>query len=41
LVKKSQFGIIEGAGHGTMHDNKEKNIQLIKDFIASVEQIKK
>jgi hypothetical protein len=24
-----------------MHDNKEKNIQLIKDFIASVEQIKK
>jgi len=41
LVKKSQFGIIEGAGHGTMHDNKLKNIQLIQDFIASVEQIKK
>jgi proline iminopeptidase len=41
LVKKSQFGIIEGAGHGTMHDNKSKNIQLIQDFIASVEQIKK
>lgn len=41
LVKRSQFGIIEGAGHGTMHDNKIKNIQLIKDFIASVEQPKK
>lgn len=41
LVKNSQFGIIEGAGHGTMHDNKVKNIQLIKDFIASVERIKK
>lgn len=41
LVKNSQFGIIEGAGHGTMHDNKEKNIQLIKDFIQTVEQIKK
>lgn len=41
LVKNSQFGIIEGAGHGTMHDNKVKNIQVIKDFIASVEQTKK
>ncbi|OYZ00624.1 MAG: proline-specific peptidase [Sphingobacteriia bacterium 28-36-52] len=41
LVKNSQFGIIEGAGHGTMHDNKAKNIQLIKDFIATVEQTKK
>jgi proline iminopeptidase len=41
LVKNSQFGIIEGAGHGTMHDNKEKNIQLIKDFIQAVEQTKK
>jgi len=41
LVKNSQFGMIEGAGHGTMHDNKAKNIQLIKDFISSVEQPKK
>lgn len=41
LVKNSQFGMIEGAGHGTMHDNKVKNIQLIKDFISSVEQTKK
>lgn len=41
LVKNSQFRIIEGAGHGTMHDNKAKNIQLIKDFIATVEQTKK
>lgn len=40
LVKNSQFGIIEGAGHGTMHDNKAKNIQLIKDFIATIEQTK-
>ncbi|WP_439505463.1 proline iminopeptidase-family hydrolase [Sediminibacterium sp.] len=41
LVKNSRFGIVEGAGHGTMHDNKEKNIQLIKDFIDSIEQSKK
>ena len=41
LVKNSQFGMIEGAGHGTMHDNKVKNIQLIKEFISSVEQPKK
>lgn len=41
LVKNSEFGIIEGAGHGTMHDNREQNIQLIKKFIAQIEQTKK
>jgi len=41
LVKYSQFGVIEGAGHGTMHDNKEKNIQLITNFVTSVERTKK
>jgi proline iminopeptidase len=41
LVKNSEFGIIKGAGHGTMHDNKAQNIQLIKKFIAKIEQTKK
>ncbi len=37
LVPYAQFRLIEGAGHGTMHDNKEKNINVIKNFLDSVE----
>ena len=29
--------MIDGAGHGTMHDNKEQNIKAIKDFLAEVD----
>ncbi len=37
LVPDSKFVMIDGAGHGTMHDNKEQNIKAIKDFLAEVE----
>ena len=37
LVPGSKFVMIDGAGHGTMHDNKEQNIKAIKDFLAEVE----
>ncbi len=32
LVENSEFVVIEGAGHGTMHDNREQNINVIRDF---------
>ncbi|MGB4844718.1 MAG: proline iminopeptidase-family hydrolase, partial [Ferruginibacter sp.] len=37
LVPNSNFVMIEGAGHGTMHDNKEQNISAIKNFFEEVE----
>ena len=37
LVPNSKFIVIEGAGHGTMHDNKTQNIKAIKDFLAGLE----
>ena len=37
LVPKSKFVMIEGAGHGTMHDNKSQNINAIKNFLDEVE----
>lgn len=29
----SDFAIIKDAGHGTMHDNQEDNVKLIRDFL--------
>lgn len=37
LVPGSKFVMIDGAGHGTMHDNREQNIKAIKDFLEEVE----
>lgn len=37
LVPESKFIIIEGAGHGTMHDNKSRNISAIRDFLAEAD----
>lgn len=37
LVPGSKFVTIEGAGHGTMHDNREQNISAIKNFLTEVE----
>jgi proline iminopeptidase len=37
LVPYSKFVIIEGAGHGTMHDNKSQNISAIKTFLNEIE----
>ena len=33
LVPHSKFVMIEGAGHGTMHDNRSQNISAIKTFL--------
>lgn len=38
LVKNSQFGIIQAAGHGTMHDNRTENIHFIANFLQSLEK---
>lgn len=38
LVRNSRFVVIEGAGHGTMHDNKSQNIKAIKDFLSGLER---
>lgn len=37
LVPNAEFVLIEGAGHGTMHDNREENIRAITDFLKDVE----
>lgn len=29
----SDFAVIRDAGHGTMHDNQEENVRLIRDFL--------
>ena len=31
-VMNSEFVVIDGAGHGTMHDNREQNVNAIRDF---------
>lgn len=38
LTPLSEFAVIEGAGHGTMHDNQEQNIQRIDDFLERLER---
>ncbi len=37
LVPNSRFVVIDGAGHGTMHDNKSLNIGVIKEFLDEVD----
>ena len=37
LVPNSKFVMIEGAGHGTMHDNRSQNISTIKTFLDELE----
>ncbi len=37
LVPNSKFVMIDGAGHGTMHDNKSQNISAIKTFLDSLD----
>ena len=37
LVPNSKFVMIDGAGHGTMHDNRIQNISAIKRFLDSLE----
>ena len=38
LVPNSKFVVIEGAGHGTMHDNRNANISAIKNFLNEIER---
>jgi proline iminopeptidase len=37
LVPGSKLVVIEGAGHGTMHDNRLQNISAIKTFLDSLD----
>ncbi len=37
LVPNSKFVMIDGAGHGTMHDNRSQNISAVKNFLDSLE----
>lgn len=37
LVPKAKYVMIEGAGHGTMHDNKSQNLDAIKKFLDEVD----
>ncbi len=37
LVPNARYVMIEGAGHGTMHDNRSHNITAIKIFLAEVD----
>ena len=37
LVPGSKFVMIDGAGHGTMHDNRSQNIAAIKNFLDEVD----
>jgi len=38
-VTRSEFVVIEGAGHGTMHDNREQNIEAIRSFLARIDDL--
>jgi proline iminopeptidase len=38
LVPHAQFVEIEGAGHGTMHDNRDQNVKVIRDFLDVIEK---
>jgi proline iminopeptidase len=35
----AKFVMIEGAGHGTMHDNLEQNIAAMKVFLDSLDAL--
>ena len=37
LVPNARYVMIEGAGHGTMHDNKSQNLTAIKTFLDDVD----
>lgn len=37
LVPGAKFVMIDGAGHGTMHDNREENIKAIQSFLDQLE----
>ncbi len=37
LVHNARYVEIEGAGHGTMHDNRSRNISAIKNFLDELE----
>jgi proline iminopeptidase len=39
MIPGSRFVEIEGAGHGTMHDNREQNIRAIKLFLDSLDAL--
>lgn len=36
LVPNSKFVMIEGAGHSTVHDNKDQTINAVRDFLNSM-----
>ncbi len=38
-VMNSEFVVIKGAGHGTMHDNREQNIKVIRDFLNRTDSL--
>ncbi len=37
LVPNAEFEIIENAAHGTMHDNQERNVKVINDFLDRIQ----
>ncbi len=37
LVPNAKFVMVDGAGHGTMHDNRSKNVSAIKNFLDELE----
>jgi len=37
LIPGAKYVMIDGAGHGTMHDNKTQNISVIKTFLDELE----
>lgn len=41
MVPRSKFVVIEGAGHGTMHDNLDRNLGAIKTFMDSLDAVSK
>ncbi|MBN1182057.1 MAG: hypothetical protein JXB49_07205 [Bacteroidales bacterium] len=40
LVPGSQFEVIKGAAHSTMHDNLSRNVKVINKFLKDVERKK-
>ena len=38
-VRGSEFVVIEGAGHGTMHDNRDQNIEAIRRFLNRIDDL--
>jgi len=37
LVENSEFAVLDDAGHGTMHDNREQNIKVIREFLNKLD----